>query len=88
MKINHFGPSGINPYKRQMNNIENAKSSAKAGTDKVEISSTAKEMHQLSQFSSSRLEKIEQIKMQVQNGTYKVNPEQVAKSMIDFYTKK
>ncbi|MBB6447279.1 flagellar biosynthesis anti-sigma factor FlgM [Bacillus benzoevorans] len=88
MKINNFGPSGINPYKRQMNSMENAKSSAKAGADKVEISATAKEMHQLSQYSASRQERVEQLKLQVQNGTYKVNPEQVAKSMIDFYTEK
>lgn len=88
MKINNFGSSGINPYKRQMNNMENAKSSAKADSDKVEISATAKEMQQLSQYSASRQERVEQLKLQVQNGTYKVNPEQVAKSMIDFYTKK
>lgn len=88
MKINNFGSSGINPYKRQMNNMENAKSSAKSGSDKVEISATAKEMQQLSQYSASRQERVEQLKLQVQNGTYKVNPEQVAKSMIDFYTKK
>jgi negative regulator of flagellin synthesis FlgM len=88
VKINNFGSSGINPYKRQMNNMENAKSSAKADSDKVEISATAKEMQQLSQYSASRQERVEQLKLQVQNGTYKVNPEQVAKSMIDFYTKK
>jgi negative regulator of flagellin synthesis FlgM len=88
VKINNLGPSGINPYQRQLNNMENAKNSAKAGADKVEISTTAKEMHQLSNDSTGRQEKIEQLKLQVQDGTYKVNPQQTAKSMIDFYIKK
>lgn len=88
MKINNLGPSGINPYKRQMKNMENTRNAMKAAADKVEISETAKEMQQFSQISASRKEKIEQLKLQVQNGTYNVNPEQVAKSMIDFYIKK
>lgn len=88
MKINNFGSSGINPYKRQMNNMENAQKAAKAGSDKVEISTTAKEMQKLSQPSTARQEKIEQLKLQVLNGTYKVNPQQAAKSIIDFYTNK
>ncbi len=88
MKINNLGPSGINPYKRQMNNMDNAQKAVKAGSDKVEISTTAKEMQKLSQPSTTRQEKIEQLKLQVENGTYKVNPQQVAQSMIDFYTNK
>jgi len=88
VKINNLGPSGINPYKRQMNNMDNAQKAVKAGSDKVEISTTAKEMQKLSQPSTTRQEKIEQLKLQVENGTYKVNPQQVAQSMIDFYTNK
>ena len=44
MKINNIGPSGINPYKRQMNKLEEASNTLGKKADKVEISSTAKEM--------------------------------------------
>ncbi len=88
MKINNFGPSGVNPYKRQMNKIENAGKPARTASDKIEISSTAKEMQQVSQLSENRKAKVEELKIQVENGTYKINPKEVAKSIADFYTKK
>ncbi|KAB2336854.1 flagellar biosynthesis anti-sigma factor FlgM [Cytobacillus depressus] len=87
MKINNFGPSGVNPYKRQMNKLENTVKSANKAADKVEISTTAKEMQQVSQYTNARQEKVEKLKIQVENGTYKVNPKEVAKSLIDFYKK-
>lgn len=87
MKINNFGPSGVNPYKRQLNKLENAGKPAKGASDKVEISSTAKEMQQTSQIAENRRAKVEELKIQVENGTYKINPKEVAKSVADFYKK-
>ncbi|WP_210367194.1 flagellar biosynthesis anti-sigma factor FlgM [Bacillus sp. REN3] len=89
MKINHnMGPSGINPYKRQMNKLEAASHTPGKKADKVEISSTAKEMQQLSQVSVQRQQKVEDLKVQVQNGTYKLDSKEIAKSIVDFYQKK
>lgn len=86
MKINNFGTQGINPYKKQANKLEQANVSGKP-TDKVEISSTAKEM-QLSSIDKARREKVEQLKIQVQNGQYHVDPKAVAKSIQSFYSGK
>ncbi|WP_226085910.1 MULTISPECIES: flagellar biosynthesis anti-sigma factor FlgM [Mesobacillus] len=89
MKINNnFGPSGINPYKRQMNKLDAAASSQNKKADKVEISSTAKEMQQLSQISVDRKQKVEELKIQVENGTYKLDSKETAKSIINFYRNK
>lgn len=84
MKINHIGPANINPYNRNehVGNKENLKSNK---TDKVEISTAAKEMQQTSKLVTERQEKVAKLKVQIENGTYKVNPEEVAKSIYQFY---
>lgn len=87
MKINNIGSSGVNPYKRQMNKLNNAAKSINKAEDKVEISTTAKEMQQVSNYLQARQEKVEQLRIQVENGTYKVDPQDVAKGIIEFYKK-
>lgn len=87
MKINPFGNQGINPYKRQMNKMDQVGKVVQKQADRVEISSTAKEMQQLAQLPDERQAKVEELKSQVQSGNYKVDPQQVAKSLVDFYTK-
>ncbi|WP_449622734.1 flagellar biosynthesis anti-sigma factor FlgM [Robertmurraya sp. Marseille-Q9965] len=84
MKINNYGTSGINPYKSQMNKLENTNKASKQ-TDKVEISATAKEMQQIKNFNAQRQEKVEALKIQVETGNYKVNTKEVAKSLYNFY---
>jgi negative regulator of flagellin synthesis FlgM len=87
MKINNFGPSGINPYKRQQNKLDSANAQSKKAADKVEISSAAKEMQQTSKIDQQRQARVEELRIQVENGNYKVNPKEVAKSLLDYYTK-
>ncbi|MCM3216294.1 flagellar biosynthesis anti-sigma factor FlgM [Niallia taxi] len=87
MKINNYGTQGINPYKKQVNKIDQVKSEAVKGTDKIEISSAAKELQQVTQVSQARTEKIEALKKEIQNGTYQVRAEDVASSIVNFYTK-
>lgn len=87
MKINNFGTSGVNPYKRQMNKLDNATKTTANATDKIEISTTAKEMQQVSQYAVNRQTKVDELKIQVENGNYKVNPTEVAKSILNFYKK-
>lgn len=88
MKINQFGTSGVNPYKHHMNKLEGTAKSIKSSADKVEISTTAKEMQQVSQYASARQEKVEELKIQVENGNYQINPREIAKSIANFYTQK
>ncbi len=44
MKINNFRPSGVNPYKNQLNKLEQLEKEPDKKTDVVEISTEAKEM--------------------------------------------
>lgn len=87
MKINNFGAQGVNPYKRQMNKIDNISNTAGKTADKVEISSAAKELQGVSQMAKERQAKIEQLKIQVENGTYKVDAKETAKNMVNFFEK-
>ncbi|RLQ96799.1 flagellar biosynthesis anti-sigma factor FlgM [Falsibacillus albus] len=85
MKINNIGPSGINPYKKQANKIEQYNKAKSMGADKVEISPAAKEMQQSSQLMKERQAKVEEIKSKVENGQYQVDPKAVAKGIFKFY---
>ncbi|MBP3040167.1 flagellar biosynthesis anti-sigma factor FlgM [Bacillaceae bacterium Marseille-Q3522] len=85
MKINQIGSSGINPYQRQLNKQENINKKAIQSEDKIEISHTAKEMQLGSTYAAQRQEKINALKMQVENSTYKINPQQLAKAIANYY---
>lgn len=89
MRINPYNSQGINPYNRQ-NNSQGKTNNKPAGKtkDQVEISAAAKDMQQVSQTETERQAKIDQLKLQVENGTYKVDPKTVAQSIVNFYTKK
>ncbi|WP_050616465.1 flagellar biosynthesis anti-sigma factor FlgM [Bacillus testis] len=86
MKINQVGPAGMNPYKKNINKLDELKQSTYQ-KDKIEISSTAKEMQQSSQIVAQRQERVQDIKVSIQNGTYQVDPKATAKSLLDFYSK-
>ncbi|EIJ80512.1 Anti-sigma-28 factor FlgM family protein [Bacillus methanolicus PB1] len=88
MKINNFGSSGVNPYKRQMDKLNQVEKAAGKKADKVEISNKAKEMQQVSQFAAERQAKVEELRIQIENGNYKINPKEIAKSIVNFYFKK
>ncbi|MET3697656.1 FlgM family anti-sigma-28 factor [Bacillus oleivorans] len=85
MKIHNFGSPGMNPYKQTIAKQESILKQQPKGSDKIEISHTAKELQQQSTFVVDRQKKIEAIQTQIQNGTYKVEPEKVAKSLVDFF---
>ncbi|MGO0883028.1 flagellar biosynthesis anti-sigma factor FlgM [Clostridioides difficile] len=54
-------------------------------TDKIELSKFAKEMASISNMSDEtiRNKKIDEIKNALENGTYKIKPEEIAKKMIE-----
>lgn len=88
MKINHIGLSNINPYNRNTNISNKENQNQNKTTDKIEISTAAKEMQQTSKIVTERQEKVAGLKMQVENGTYKVDPKEIAKSIYQFYFNK
>lgn len=71
-----------------MNKLDATAAAQNKKADKVEISSTAKEMQQLSQVSVERKQKVDELKIQVENGTYKLDSKETAKSIINFYRNK
>ncbi|WP_065410326.1 flagellar biosynthesis anti-sigma factor FlgM [Pseudobacillus wudalianchiensis] len=87
MKINQNGVSGINPYQRQLNKVQEAKKAVEAPKDKLEISSAAKGMQEVSKLTKERMEKIASLKQQVAKGEYQPQPEKIAEGIVKFYKK-
>ncbi|MCD7034451.1 flagellar biosynthesis anti-sigma factor FlgM [Metabacillus sp. GX 13764] len=85
MKINNHNVSGINPYQKSLDKMAKPEAAAQK-KDKVEISSAAKDL-QANSIVQARQEKVEALKKQVENGTYKVDPNTVANSIVDFFRK-
>ncbi|MEE6134133.1 flagellar biosynthesis anti-sigma factor FlgM [Bacillus sp. 1780r2a1] len=85
MKINSTHSSRINPYQKAAEKMEKAQQTGKR--DGVQISKEAKELQQMSTKATEHSAKVEQLKQQIENGTYKVNAEEVAKGLINFYKK-
>ena len=54
-------------------------------TDKLEISAEAKQLSEITSYSVERNERVQQIKEQVEAGTYKVNPENLAANLLSYY---
>ncbi|KAA0548325.1 flagellar biosynthesis anti-sigma factor FlgM [Bacillus sp. BGMRC 2118] len=84
MKINNLGPINVNPYKKNMSKVDNLPKS-QSKTDKVEISSAALELRQNSKVVMDRAERVEALRHQVEAGTYSVDAESVAKSVIQYF---
>lgn len=75
----------MNPYKKNLEkSAELSKTTAKQ--DKVEISTAAKDL-QTNEVSNGRQEKLNEIKSQIESGTYTVDPKAVAKGLLKFYQK-
>jgi flagellar biosynthesis anti-sigma factor FlgM len=91
IKISTDGIDKINSEYIQRDLIrikENEKASPNiASDDKVELSSKALDLKKMQtktmSFPDVRPEKVEQIKMQVDSGTYKVSPGKIAERLID-----
>lgn len=78
----------MNPYQKQLNKQEEAKKTSGAPADKLEISSAAKEMQEASKLLQERRDRISDLKQEVASGHYKPNPEQIAKGLVNFFTRK
>lgn len=86
MKITNYGPSGLNPYMQEMQKTETIKKKAEKTNDQIEISSEALKLQK--QTDPARQEKIAHIKDQIQNGTYKIDHQELAKSIYNYYVNK
>lgn len=88
MKINNYGSNGINPYRQQqINKINHTEQANQNKTDKVEISSAAKDLQQLSSIESERKAKIDELKAKIETGNYKIDSKGIAENILKFYKK-
>ena len=81
MKITPIHMNSVNPYNKQQRKM-NATVSKSTYADKIEISTTAKEM---STISAERSQKIQKLKEQIQTGEYKVDARKVAEDILKYY---
>ncbi|MED4269203.1 flagellar biosynthesis anti-sigma factor FlgM [Geobacillus stearothermophilus] len=84
MKIHHIGSMNVNPYQRQFAKTERL-AAGKTKGDQVEISKEAKELQEAASWEQARQAKLDELRQQIENGTYTVDPKAVAKRMIDYY---
>ena len=92
MEITPKNPIDIEAYVNHINDKQKPDTtSVKAAnqgvkTDKVEISEAAKEIQevrkQLDNTSDVQTEKVEQLKNQIENGTYEIKSEEIAEKML------
>ena len=87
MKINPLGIRAIQSY-NQAQTVNKVGKKGESFADKLEISSKAKEMQVSSSYQSDRAEKVKQLKEDIHSGTYKVNAQQVAQDMLNYYRRK
>lgn len=76
---------GVNPYKRSLEKNAAATSKLQSKEDKVEISSKAIDLQQSNEIVKARQEKVQAIKQQVESGTYTIDPQEIAKGLLNFY---
>jgi negative regulator of flagellin synthesis FlgM len=90
LKINRYQPvqSYTNNYQTAKSEEQSSNTSSSLKTnDKVEISTAAKRLQGTQKLEEARQEKIEQIKAQVENGTYHVPSAKIAEKMYGFWNK-
>ncbi|MBM7645040.1 negative regulator of flagellin synthesis FlgM [Scopulibacillus daqui] len=87
MKIDAY--HGIQKYQSYQKQSERNKELFKKTPeqDQVEISSKAKQLQKTSDFEAQRKEKIARLKAEIDNGTYKIKPEEIAKKLYDFWNR-
>ena len=72
--------------KNSVKGSANLKVKSELKSDVVELSPVAREISKLREMARSlpeeRLEKVEQVRAMIENGTYKIEPEKIAEKMI------
>lgn len=87
MKINNVNLPAMNPYKANEIKAEKAEQKVSLQADKLEISAEAKQLSEVSSYTAGRNERVQELKAQVEAGTYKVDPEQLAKNLASYFNK-
>ncbi|AOM81898.1 flagellar biosynthesis anti-sigma factor FlgM [Salisediminibacterium beveridgei] len=84
MKINPM--QSVQAYRKLQETQQQEKQDKPQKSDEVQISKEAKAMMEKSTtYSAERAEKVQEIKAQIENGTYKVNAQETAKKFYEFW---
>ncbi|MBU9721731.1 MULTISPECIES: flagellar biosynthesis anti-sigma factor FlgM [Bacillaceae] len=83
MKVNPM--HSLNAYQKQQNVGAKKKADVNKKHDQLQISSAAKQMQEMSRITTERQEKVERIKAEIDQGTYKVDAKEVAKKFYEFW---
>ena len=86
MRINQISQYGIQQYQKSINKPDEGMKATQ--TDKVEISRQAMELQSSPAAQAERQARIDEIKIQIENGTYQVNTKATAEGLLNFYSKK
>ncbi|MBM7714186.1 negative regulator of flagellin synthesis FlgM [Bacillus thermophilus] len=86
MKITPYNRPDLNPYKHQPQQA--GQELRKSAADQVEISEAAKKLQQSSKWEAERKARVEQLKLHIQSGEYKVHPKAVAEGIAKYFTEK
>lgn len=85
MKVQGYGVNAVNPYKNQQVKTNEVKKSSLSFQDQLEISSQAKDLQGVKSYESERADRVSELKAQIQNGTYKVDSEKLAKDLLNHF---
>ena len=85
MKGNTSDEDNVHLYQ---NNVEKIEQNKREQEGKIEISPQAKENQIANQIIAKRDDRIQQLKKQIDEGTYKVQPMKVAEKMLSYFNKK
>lgn len=85
MKIQGYGVNAVNPYKNQQVKTNEVKKSSLSFQDQLEISSQAKDLQGVKSYESERADRLSELKSQIQNGTYKVDSEKLARDLLNHF---
>lgn len=85
MKVNKMNIPAINPYKANELKVQKSAQHQLAQKDKLEISTEAKQLSEITSYKAERTAHVQKIKAQIDEGTYQVNAENIAKSLLKYY---
>ncbi len=85
MKVQGYGVNAVNPYQNQQVKTNEVKKSSLSFQDQLEISSQAKDLQGVKSYESERADRLSELKSQIQNGTYKVDSEKLARDLLNHF---
>jgi negative regulator of flagellin synthesis FlgM len=81
--INVNGYNQVSPVSKDKTSNQNVSNGSK--TDQVTISSQAKQLNETNRIQTERQQRVDELKTQVQNGQYTIQPQKVAEAFASYW---